>query len=98
VIGIFVGALHTCLYALPARLYPPSIKATGIGTAVGVGRIGAMIGAFVGVLVMAYGSQAFFLFITTGVLLCGAGLLVVCTSLSPPQPPIGELARSSEPA
>jgi len=35
------------LYATVARVYPPEIRATGTGWAIGIGRIGAIIGPFV---------------------------------------------------
>jgi len=41
--GGFVG-----LYSLAAKIYPTSIRATGIGGAVGIGRIGAIIGPLLG--------------------------------------------------
>lgn len=41
--GGFVG-----MYSLAARLYPTEIRATGIGWAVGAGRIGAIVGPFLG--------------------------------------------------
>jgi MFS family permease len=41
--GGFVG-----MYSLAARLYPTEIRATGVGGAVGVGRIGAIFGPLLG--------------------------------------------------
>ena len=41
--GGFVG-----MYSLAARLYPTEIRATGVGGAVGVGRIGAIVGPLLG--------------------------------------------------
>jgi len=35
------------LYATVARVYPPEIRATGTGWAIGIGRMGAIIGPFV---------------------------------------------------
>lgn len=42
--GIFLQGGYTGLYACAAKLYPSSIRATGVGWAIGVGRIGAVIG------------------------------------------------------
>jgi MFS family permease len=41
--GGFVG-----MYSIAAKIYPTEIRATGVGGAVGVGRIGAIIGPIVG--------------------------------------------------
>ena len=41
--GGFVG-----MYSLAARLYPTEIRATGVGWAIGAGRIGAIFGPLLG--------------------------------------------------
>ncbi|OAN52699.1 MFS transporter [Sphingobium sp. TCM1] len=47
-IGVFVqGGFNGC-YPLAASLYPPEARGTGIGWAMGVGRIGAVIGPMLG--------------------------------------------------
>jgi MFS transporter, AAHS family, 4-hydroxybenzoate transporter len=48
--GGFVG-----MYSLAARIYPTEIRATGVGGAVGVGRIGAILGPLVGGVLIAAG-------------------------------------------
>lgn len=48
--GGFVG-----MYSLAARLYPVEIRATGVGWAVGAGRIGAIAGPMVGGLLIGIG-------------------------------------------
>ncbi len=48
--GGFVG-----MYSVAARLYPTEVRATGVGWAVGLGRIGAIVGPFVGGLLIASG-------------------------------------------
>ena len=44
IIGIFMQGGFTGLYACAAKLYPSSIRATGVGWAIGIGRTGAVIG------------------------------------------------------
>ncbi|MFT5134624.1 MAG: AAHS family 4-hydroxybenzoate transporter-like MFS transporter [Gammaproteobacteria bacterium] len=44
VLMYFVQGAFTGLYAVVARLYPTEIRTTGVGWAIGVGRIGAIIG------------------------------------------------------
>ena len=48
--GGFVG-----MYSLAAKLYPTHVRATGVGWAVGAGRIGAVVGPLVGGLLIGMG-------------------------------------------
>lgn len=43
------------LYAVAARLYPASVRATGVGLAIGAGRVGGILGPGLGGLLMALG-------------------------------------------
>jgi benzoate transport len=43
------------LYALAARLYPDATRATGVGLAIGAGRLGAILGPYAGGLLMSLG-------------------------------------------
>ncbi len=50
--GFFAQAGFIGLYSVAARLYPTQIRATGIGWAIGLGRVGAIIGpSIAGVLI-----------------------------------------------
>ncbi|GLU44919.1 MFS transporter [Allomuricauda sp. NBRC 101325] len=58
--GGFVG-----LYAIAANLYPTKIRTTGVGMAVGVGRVGGIIGPMIGGLLLTIGlnmTESFFVF------------------------------------
>ncbi|RNL84160.1 MFS transporter [Halostreptopolyspora alba] len=46
-IGVFVNGCVAGLYALTPSVYDPSIRATGVGWAIGVGRIGAIVSPLV---------------------------------------------------
>ncbi|HVW70660.1 MAG TPA: MFS transporter [Steroidobacteraceae bacterium] len=50
--GFFLGGFHNGLYTLAAFLYPPFVRGTGVGAAAGVGRIGAVVSAYTGVLAL----------------------------------------------
>jgi AAHS family 4-hydroxybenzoate transporter-like MFS transporter len=41
--GGLINAVQTTMYALAAHIYPTGIRATGVGTAVAIGRIGGVI-------------------------------------------------------
>ena len=46
--GGLINAVQTTMYALAAHVYPTGIRATGIGTAVAVGRIGGVVSPYAG--------------------------------------------------
>jgi AAHS family 4-hydroxybenzoate transporter-like MFS transporter len=59
--GALINAVQTTMYALAAHVYPTSVRATGVGTAVAVGRIGGVLSTYAGALALeAGGSAAFF--------------------------------------
>lgn len=59
--GGLINAVQTTMYALAAHVYPTSVRATGVGTAVAVGRIGGVLSTYAGALALeAGGSRAFF--------------------------------------
>ena len=51
----FVQGAFTGLYAVAARIYPTEIRTTGIGWAIGAGRLGAIFGPIVAGLVLGAG-------------------------------------------
>jgi benzoate transport len=55
IIGFLLQGGFTGLYAVAAKIYPTEIKATGVGWAIGLGRFGAVVGPFVGGLLIAAG-------------------------------------------
>ena len=55
VIGFFLQGGFTGLYAVAAKLYPAEIRATGVGWAIGLGRLGAVAGPYVGGILIAGG-------------------------------------------
>lgn len=70
-----IAVVQVALYALAGHLYPPDIKASGIGFVVGVGRIGALCSSFTAAGAMSLGGSAgFFGTILLGMLLTAAAL------------------------
>lgn len=58
--GGLINALTTMLYALSAHVYPAAVRATGVGTAVAFGRLGAVFSASAGSKSMDLGGSAYF--------------------------------------
>ena len=48
VVGSAINGVQTTMYALAAHVYPTGIRATGVGSAVAFGRIGAVLTGYVG--------------------------------------------------
>ncbi len=70
--GGFVG-----MYSLAAKLYPTRIRATGVGWAVGAGRIGAVVGPLVGGILIGLGWSLSANFIAFAVPALLAGLITL---------------------
>jgi AAHS family 4-hydroxybenzoate transporter-like MFS transporter len=58
--GGLINAVQTTMYALAAQVYPTTVRATGVGTAIAVGRTGAILSSYVGAWALAFGGSSFF--------------------------------------
>ena len=59
--GAMINAVQTTMYALAAHVYPTEIRTTGVGTAVSIGRSGAILSGYAGPWALEYrGSASFF--------------------------------------
>lgn len=77
-LGGCINGVQTTLYALAAHLYPASIRATGIGTASSIGRLGGVSSAFFGAaLLTAFGGAGFFMLLLIAMCVTLAALLVL---------------------
>ncbi len=56
-VGFFVIGSQYCMNALAASYYPTALRSTGVGWALGIGRIGSIIGPVVGGAMIAAGWQ-----------------------------------------
>jgi AAHS family 4-hydroxybenzoate transporter-like MFS transporter len=65
--GIGIGGCQTGLNSLSGLIYSPSIRSTGAGWALGMGRVGTIIGPLVGGLLLATGFRAKGIFIVSAV-------------------------------
>jgi MFS transporter, AAHS family, 4-hydroxybenzoate transporter len=60
-LGAMINGVQTTMYALAAHIYPGPVRATGVGTAVAFGRIGAILSGYAGSWAIGYrGSSSFF--------------------------------------
>lgn len=75
VAGIFIAGLQPLLFAVGAHVYPAAIRATGVGAALAVGRVGAIASAVIGPQLIGHGAIWFFAFI-------GALMILVTVSLA----------------
>ena len=66
--GSMINGVQTTMYALAAHVYPTSVRATGVGTAVAFGRIGAVMTGFVGSWAVDYGGTHAFFTVITGMM------------------------------
>jgi AAHS family 4-hydroxybenzoate transporter-like MFS transporter len=75
VAGFFVIGCQFCMNALAAGFYPTAVRSTGVGWALGIGRIGSIIGPLVaGLLIDAKWS--------TGALFMAAAAAAACAALA----------------
>ncbi len=58
--GGLINAVQTTMYALATHVYPTPVRATGVGTAVAVGRSGGVLSTYAGAWALEAGSAAFF--------------------------------------
>jgi AAHS family 4-hydroxybenzoate transporter-like MFS transporter len=65
--GIGIGGCQTGLNSLSGLIYSPSIRSTGAGWALGMGRVGTIVGPLVGGLLLATGFRAKGIFIASAV-------------------------------
>lgn len=73
--GFMVSGLHNGIYTLAAHLYPPFARATGVGAGAAVGRLGAVVSSFTGVMALRLGgASAYFMVVAVAVALSMLGI------------------------
>ncbi|MGS2644490.1 MFS transporter [Streptosporangium sp. LJ11] len=75
-IGLFINGCVAGLYALTPSIYPPQVRATGVGWGIGVGRIGAIVSPLVAGWLLDAGWGAGQLYLLVAVVLAVGGLVV----------------------
>jgi AAHS family 4-hydroxybenzoate transporter-like MFS transporter len=90
--GFFIGGLHNGLYTLAAFRYPPAVRATGVGAAAGIGRIGAIVSSYTGVLTLKLaGTAGYFALVAVATALAFLGTLLIRQHV------VGQAATGSAP-
>jgi AAHS family 4-hydroxybenzoate transporter-like MFS transporter len=83
--GACINSIQTTLYALAAHVYPTSVRATGVGTAVAFGRIGGVMSSYAGEWAQRIsGSSAFFGLMAISMAVVFLGLSVIKRHVPPP--------------
>lgn len=78
VLGALINGVQTTMYALAAHVYPGAVRATGVGTAVAFGRVGAILTGYAGSWAIGYrGSASYFGLIAVAMLATLIALAVV---------------------
>jgi AAHS family 4-hydroxybenzoate transporter-like MFS transporter len=76
--GALINGVQTTMYALAVHVYPAAIRATGTGSAVSFGRLGAVASGYVGAWALEYhGAVSFFGAIALAMVVCCAALASV---------------------
>jgi AAHS family 4-hydroxybenzoate transporter-like MFS transporter len=84
--GGLINAVQTTMYALATHVYPTSIRATGVGTAVAVGRSGGVLSTYTGAWALeAGGSSLFFASIAGSMAVAFASLAAVVRHVPRPR-------------
>jgi AAHS family 4-hydroxybenzoate transporter-like MFS transporter len=76
--GGLINAIQTTMYALATNVYPSAARATGVGTATAVGRMGAILSGYAGPWALALrGSASYFTLIAAAMAVCLVALATV---------------------
>jgi AAHS family 4-hydroxybenzoate transporter-like MFS transporter len=76
--GGLINAVQTTMYALATQIYPTAVRATGVGTAASIGRLGAILSSFAGAWALeAGGAPLFFTLVATAMISTSVALAIV---------------------
>ncbi len=81
-IGFFIFPCVTALYTIAPRLYPTAFRTTGVGWAIGIGRVGAILGPYIAGILLAFGWEAKTLYIAFALPLLLAATTVARLNIS----------------
>ena len=87
--GLFVNAVQSTMYALCAYIYPTAVRATGTASALAFGRLGAILSAFAGAVVITTGGATAYL------TMLAIAMGIVCVALLVVRRHIPRLSRAA---
>ena len=91
-LGVFLFASMAGLYGLVPATYPAAVRATGMGWAIGIGRIGAIVAPFMAGLLLDGGWSPASLYYVFALPLVAAALAVLATGAAQAQLPGARIA------
>lgn len=92
-IGLFVNGCVAGLYALTPGIYEPGVRTTGVGTALGIGRAGAILAPALAGVFLDGGATPQSLYLVVGVIFVAvAAVLTLLRAITPVAAPAKELA------
>ena len=88
--GGLINAVQTTMYALATNVYPSVIRATGVGTAVAIGRLGAILSGYAGAWALEYrGSVSYFGLMASAMAVCFLALAALRRHVGAARPATG---------
>ncbi len=94
-LGFCINGVQTTLFAVAATAYPTNARATGVGMALGVGRLGAVLSSAAGAAAIAAGGGAYFLMLAAAMAGAMIGLLLLKAHISAVAPKAPVAARDN---
>jgi AAHS family 4-hydroxybenzoate transporter-like MFS transporter len=82
--GGLINAVQTTMYALAAHVYPTPARATGVGSAAAVGRIGAILSTYAGAWTLELGGTQLFFVVMAGAMAVAMASLALIHRHIPP--------------
>jgi MFS transporter, AAHS family, 4-hydroxybenzoate transporter len=87
--GGLINAVQTTMYALAAQVYPTVVRATGVGAAVSIGRVGAILSTYAGAWALDAGGHGLFFLVVSGAMVAAFVSLALVTRHIAPTPAAG---------
>ena len=75
--GFCIIGMQAALIAFSAQIYPTTLRSTGMGAMMAIGRLGALASSVTGTLVLGFGGNYFLLAMGAAILISGISTLVV---------------------
>jgi AAHS family 4-hydroxybenzoate transporter-like MFS transporter len=77
--GFAINSIQIGMYAVTAHIYPTECRASGVGWALGIGRLGGIVSSFAGALLLGSAAResGFFIGIAVALIITLAGLLLL---------------------